>query len=307
MKRTWLLRDIIIFKRCRAKAQRVILEAKSSSWRQFCTSLTSTTNLSKVWKVLKSFSGNRPSCFISTLLAQGISAKNKQHKSNVLANQFALSSSSANYPSRFVNVFLPIKTRLLRQELSLATPIDPRINQAFTLKELISAVQDAKNTTPGPDNICYEMFKHLSTKLLEVMLQLFHKMWFTGKIPPSWLHSIVVSITKPNQPAHFPSSYRPISLTSSVCKLFEKMVVCRLTHSRLHDAIQKSLGNKHNVLSVFIDLEKAYDMVNKDVLPSKLLMYGISGRMFKFIHSFLSNRTFTSSKTWVHFILDQTS
>jgi len=77
-------------------------------------------------------------------------------------------------------VFLPIKTRLLRQELSLATPIDPRINQAFTLKELISAVQDAKNTTPRPDSSCYEMFKHLSTKSLEVMLQLFNKIWFTG-------------------------------------------------------------------------------------------------------------------------------
>jgi len=60
MKRTWLLRDIIIFKRGRAMGRRVILEAKSSSWRQFCTSLTSTTNLSKVWKVIKSFSGNRP-------------------------------------------------------------------------------------------------------------------------------------------------------------------------------------------------------------------------------------------------------
>jgi len=60
MKQAWLLPDIIIFKRCRAKARRVILEAKSSSFWQFCTSLTSTTNLSKVWKEIKSFSGNRP-------------------------------------------------------------------------------------------------------------------------------------------------------------------------------------------------------------------------------------------------------
>jgi len=81
-------------------------------------------------------------------------------------------------------MFLPSKTQLLRQELSLATRIVPRINQAFTLKELISAVQDAKNTTPGPDNLYYEMFKHLSTKSLEVMLQLFKKIWFTDKIPP---------------------------------------------------------------------------------------------------------------------------
>jgi len=58
---------------------------------------------------------------------------------------------------------------------------------------------------------------------------------------------------------------------------------------RLHDAIRKS---KHNVLSVFIYIEKAYDMVNKEVLLFKLLSYGISCRMFHFIRSFPSNRTF---------------
>jgi len=75
MKRTWLLSDIIIFKRCRARARRVLLEAKSSSWRQFCTSLTSNTNLSKVWKVIKSFSGHRSSYFIPTLHAKAFLPK----------------------------------------------------------------------------------------------------------------------------------------------------------------------------------------------------------------------------------------
>jgi len=64
---------------------------------------------------------------------------------------------------------------------------------------------------------------------------------------------------------------------------------------RLHDAIHKSTANKRNVLSVFIDIEKAYDMMNKEVFLSKLLSYGISGRMFHFIRSFISNRTFQVS------------
>jgi len=45
-------------------------------------------------------------------------------------------------------------------------------------------------------------------------------------------------------------------------------------------------------LSIFIDIEKAYYMVNKEFLLSKLLSYGISCRMFHFVRSFLSNRTF---------------
>jgi len=81
---------------------------------------------------------------------------------------------------------------------------------------------------------------------------------------------------------------------------------CRKTTDhllRLHDAIHKSMANKRNVLSVFIDIENAYEMVNKVVLLSKLLSYGISGRMFRFIRSFLSNRSLSTH--WVYFIHDQ--
>ena len=42
----------------------------------------------------------------------------------------------------------------------------------FSKLELLSAINDTKNTTPRPDNICYELFKHMSIKYLEVMLQL---------------------------------------------------------------------------------------------------------------------------------------
>jgi len=98
--------------------------------------------------------------------------------------------------------------------------------------------------------------------------------------------------------------------------LFEKMIVCRLNwfleyHNvvhvsqscfrerrkttdhllRLHAAIHKSMTNKHNVFSVFIDIEKAYDMVNKKVFLPKLLSYGISGRMFHFTPTFRSKGT----------------
>jgi len=195
------------------------------------------------------------------------------------SNQFALYSSCLNCPPRFVKVTLPIQTRLLRNAMSHMMPIDPHLNQAFSFNELLSAISDTKNSTPGPDNICYEIFKHMSIKSVEVMLQLFSKIWFTGNIPPSWLHSIVDPIPKPNKPAHLPSSYRPISLTSNVAKLFEKKLVCRLSwfleyHNvlrisqsgfqhrrkttdhllRLHKEFHKVMANKHNVLSVFIDM-----------------------------------------------------
>ena len=171
-----------------SQARRVIQEAKSSSWQQFCTSLTSNTNLSKVWKVIKSFSGHRSSYFIPTLHVQDISAKNKQHKSNMLANQFALSSSCTNYPPRFVNVTLPIQTQLLLNAMSHRTSIDPGLNQAFTINELLSAINDTKNTTPGPDNICYEMFNPLTNFISSLCTEMSRP-----KCP-------VTETTRPNRP-----------------------------------------------------------------------------------------------------------
>jgi len=110
MQRTRWQCDIIIFRRCRAKARKAILEAKTSSWQQYCTSLTSNSILSHVWKVIKSFSRNWSPHHIPALVANVISGKNNQHKANILANQFALSSSSSNNTALYVNSTLPAKT-----------------------------------------------------------------------------------------------------------------------------------------------------------------------------------------------------
>jgi len=49
--------DILIFKRFMAKARKVILEAKQSTWRSYCTSINSNIKLSTVWTTIKKFSG----------------------------------------------------------------------------------------------------------------------------------------------------------------------------------------------------------------------------------------------------------
>jgi len=205
----------------------------------------------------------------------------------------------------------------LQRDLQLTAPTDPRLNEPFSLAELQAVIKSSPNTAPGLDNICYQMFKHMTPVSLQVVLQLFNRYWISGELPPSWKHSIVLPFPKANKPTHLPSSYRPISLTSHVYKLLEKMVVRRLKwylefHGlldlkqsgfrvrrrttdhilRLHDAVQKALANKHNIVAVFIDIEKAYDMVNKTVLLFKLLKLGINGEMWRFIQSFLSRRIF---------------
>jgi len=175
-----------------------------------------------------------------------------------------------------------------------------------------------QNSAPGADQICYKLLKHLLDESLRVLVRLVNRVWATGALPTSWRHSTVVPVHKPTKPAHLQSSHRPISLTSAVCKLMEKMIVSKLKWFleyykplnmsqsgfknrrrtttdqilRLHGTVQKSLANRHHILAIFIDLEKAYDMVSHQVHLFKLVQMGINGRMFNFINSFLSRRTF---------------
>lgn len=55
--------------------------------------------------------------------------------------------------------------------------------------------------------------------------------------------------------------------------------------------VKKAMVNKDAVVAVFLDIEKAYDMLWKEGLLITLYDAGIHGRMFNWITNFLCNRT----------------
>ena len=132
------------------------------------------------------------------------------------------------------------------------------------------------------------MFRHLSTACLCLFLALINLIWATGSIPDSWKHSVIVSILKPGKDPSVPG-YRPIALTSNLCKLMERMVNARMIwflerNKFLHkfqsgfrrnrntvdhlvllsNDIYHSLSNRRSTLGVFIDFEKSYDLIWKE-------------------------------------------
>ena len=96
------------------------------------------------------------------------------------------------------------------------------------LPELKFAIKSTRSISLGADNICYEMFKHMSDTSLQVLLSHYNSIWNSGAILQSWSHSFVVPIPNPKKLSYLPSSYRSILLTSNACKLMEKMIVRRL-------------------------------------------------------------------------------
>lgn len=161
------------------------------------------------------------------------------------------------------------------------------------------------------------MLKHVSDLVLDEVLTLINTAWENGQLPADWKHAVVVPILKPGKVATSPGSYRPIALTSVLCKTMERMVTNRLVYMlerrdffspyqsgfglgrstmdsvlMLDLDVRRALANKEVVAAVFLDIEKAYDILWKDGLVVKLFDAGIRGRMLNWIRDFLKDRTY---------------
>ena len=187
----------------------------------------------------------------------------------------------------------------------------------FNITELIDTIKKSCDTATGPDGIHYQLLNHLPRDSLMVVLDIFNEIWQTGDIPDCWKEATVIPIPKPGKDHTNPTNYRPISLTSCLCKTMERMINSRLMWFlekngvfskyqsgfrkgrtttdqliRLESFIRDSFLNGNHVVSVFFDLEKAYDTVWKHGVARDLHTAGLRGRMPVFIQNFLSIRVF---------------
>lgn len=78
------------------------------------------------------------------------------------------------------------------------------------------------------DKIHNRMLKHLNLQNREIVLSVLNLMFKFGYVPESWKFAIVSPILKPNKPPGEAVSYRPVSITSCLCKTKERMINSRL-------------------------------------------------------------------------------
>ena len=185
------------------------------------------------------------------------------------------------------------------------------------MTELRQTLQRANYSATGLDQVHYQLLTHLPNSALSVLLKAYNHVWESGCFPPSWREEIVIPIPKPGKDHLDPSNFRPIALTSCLCKTMERMINARLmwslesqgllsekqrgfrkNHSTLdhlvcfETLIRNAFVKKEHVLTIFFDIEKAYDTTWKHGILADLWNLGFRGHLSRFIQIFLSERSF---------------
>ena len=264
--------------------------------------------------MIRKITGRRLTCAAKQLQqADGSIAENAPSIANCLASTFAQNSSTNHY----TRVFQRHKDLIESRSLSFSSSNTEPYNSPFTMLEFQLALKKCNNTAVGPDNIHYSFLKNMSIETQLLAVEIFNKLWIDWVFPESWHLATIIPIAKPGRDPMFPGNYRPIALTSCLCKTMERMVNDRLIYIletlqvlspsqsgfrqnrstldhlvSLETYIRDAFVSGDHVVSVFFDLEKAYDTTWKHGIIKDLHDIGLRGRLPLFIQNFLSDRIF---------------
>ena len=217
----------------------------------------------------------------------------------------------------FASVFTKEDTSKIPEPPFNNKSFKPKQDAEITLDEMKKLLLSSKSDkSPGPDELHPKLLKECADELAIPMKLMFDLTMKVGKIPQEWKKAEVKAIYKKKGSRKDPSNYRPVSLTSVVCKLMEKVIKNHLnmhlkdnnilaneqygffsgrsTETQLLTSLhqwQKSLDSNIPVDVIYMDFRKAFDSVPHARLVTKLKSYGVQGNLLQWIDSFLTGRT----------------
>ena len=188
--------------------------------------ISENTSITKVWQKFRKINGSHISSPRHALLQNGIRIHNTKDISNILGRSIEYISSNDNLDAHFRS----LKTRAEAVPINFETMDDIYYNRRFVVEELEFALTNCTSSAPGIDRINFAMILNLAPSAKAWLLQYYNHLWTKHVFPKAWKHAIVIPIAKPGRDPSIASNYRPISLTSCLCKLMEKMVNYRLNY-----------------------------------------------------------------------------
>jgi hypothetical protein len=237
-----------------------------------------------------------------------------EEKANIFLEQFSPSNDSTTPPTN--------PDQLKEIEKGIQNVEAEPLNSYFNMQELSRSLSLLPDKAMGLDRTHNRMLKNLNLENRKRLLQIINLMFKEGYIPEAWKCAIVTPILKPNnKPPGEAESYRPISLTSCIGKMMEKMINNRLKWHldhlnilpkaktgfrrgctttdnlvRIESAIKAGFNSSHPTTAVFLDISKAYDNTWIEGLLYKLTKSNVRGRTLKWLKNFLCKELSSSNE-----------
>ena len=266
-------------------------------------------DIRKTWDTLKSIL-NKPkvkSKFPSFFLING----KQETDMRQIANHFN------NY---FTNVGSQVDEIDTSNKQPFTSYLGPPCNFAFSFEytnseKIAKIIQNLKpKASSGPDGQSSKLLKAIGSVLAPTLSVIINQSLYTGIFPDKLKVAKVLPLYKMGE-NWLMENYRPISLLSTLSKVFERVVFEQLyeyLHSKnllyrsqygfrkdhstelasveLIDHICKEMDKGDTPFSIFLDLSKAFDMLDHDILVTKLKHYGIDNTPLTWFKSYLTNR-----------------
>jgi len=266
-------------------------------------------NLGKTWKILNS---------IISRTSRKDTIPEIVHNSKIINNANEIAN---KFNSFFANVGPNLAKKIPQATCNFSDFLPAGILDSIFLKptdenEICQVTGLLKNSySKGFDELSTVILKNCIGELCQPLCMIFNKSIEDGVVPTGLKIAKVIPIYK-TEDRKLVSNYRPISVLPAFSKIIERLMYNRLinflnkhdilspnqygfrknlsTSMALLDLVDKlssSIDNNEITVGIFIDLAKAFDTVNHNILLSKLYHYGIRGTAYNWFKSYLSNRS----------------
>ena len=192
-----------------------------------------------------------------------------------------------------------------------------KINDLNITPEMVEKKLEKLNIykSSGPDGIHPHVLQKTAKAMSVPLTHIFQQSLETGEVPEDWRTANVTPIHKKGDRTE-PSNYRPVSLTSQVCKVMETLIrdkiVEHLTENNLLSEAQHGFRRGRSCLTnllesleawteildegnsidvAYLDFRKAFDLVSHELLIYKMSKYGIDGKLLEWVKNWLHDRT----------------
>ena len=268
-----------------------------------------TGDIRKTWKTINTIlnRNKRANNFPSHIISNNKKITNKQEIVDVL-NRY------------FCSIGQELADKIPEGSRSYSYYLKKHINSIFSFsmvdtKTVEKMLKDFKpKTSKGLDGISMKMIKHVGDHIVGPITLLINQSLMTNVFPSKLkIAKIMPLLKKPN--IFTPDNFRPISLLPCISKIIEKCVFkqifeyfeenkllyssqygYRKNHStetaclELIDKLYKQLDDNQSPFCVFIDLSKAFDTINHNILIAKLKYYGFDQSALSWLKSYLADR-----------------